>query len=1011
VRQDASDTQDSRFTGLGLSTAEPKRRIRTGPKAIVGRNQELVRLYAAIKRCSLGTGSSWLVSGTGGIGKTRLLHEVQRLSVALGFGVRWGYCVRGIETPLFPVLQLARVPLAHPDRIPKSATRKESLAHKQTGEILLLVLNELEKEAAGQPLLLLIDDLQWVDDESVKALNLLARMTSRNPILLVMATRRPYPERGSLPVESALDETLAHLRQEGTLEEIRLKPLKKTEVGELVTSLLPSLSDRNRTERVVEWAVHLSGGNPYLVIECARQLGEDTGSQEDAFGLEAPAGTGHRAGSEDPAARFGGGVGRLLSARLQGLTVREETLLRLASVVGEKFDEEPLIGVLRWPKREVRRRLRRLCDEVGVIVQLSTTPDRFSFEHALLWEYVLERVSESHYQEYSEQLGAWWEDHRPEEVETIARLFRESGKPWRALEAIRQALRLAARQRSLSLITSHLAWEREIARSHTDALRSVVNDHFEWGIWLLEEWSNEALRAMEGVKTLKLAASERRNADILQAYPLIRSNLPEAERRCAAMVRDLEGVDPRELTVIGPRLAVLQATIHAFQNRPQGEDWLVRAIHAATSGSITGYEICRAFQAAAATAVQQRHYARARRHLERGRAWARRLGLSHRPIGLVFEDLRGIVLQLEGHLSAATRLNARQYRAYAALGNLELASFSGTNLATSLVDLQDWDRAWDIATESMHLSERLDIPSCIGNCEYAQASVLAHYGDWKKALIGFRSAASMQLTRGMPAYAAVGKIAEVECLAELGQRAVAWEEARRLEANMEEIWPVFWPLVFRLQARLHELDGAKREAAAARIHALELARLYGEPATHMRLLAEVIEKDLKGGSPKTYHARKRELARLAQRAGVDPVRYLKSASNDDDLEARVPMVRLGDRSNDRATRSSGQSVEKRLPERILLYLSRLVEQYPDAETRREVPIDFTQAGIATGIGVPRASFAQALSRLTARDLVLARSRRVTGQLRSRKAYFLSERGRELARSRFWEKGRVRVGVT
>jgi tetratricopeptide (TPR) repeat protein len=120
--------------------------------------------------------------------------------------------------------------------------------------------------AAPPPLLLLIDDLQWCDPETIEWLHFLSRFDPEAR-LLVLGTARAEELEGS----PSLPELLRQLRSESRLGEIPLEPLDAAETAELAAHVADHAFDADAVTRLYRE----TEGNPLFVVETVRAGGED----------------------------------------------------------------------------------------------------------------------------------------------------------------------------------------------------------------------------------------------------------------------------------------------------------------------------------------------------------------------------------------------------------------------------------------------------------------------------------------------------------------------------------------------------------------------------------------------------------------------------------------------------------------------------------------------------------------------------------------------------------------
>ncbi|MGH3249679.1 MAG: AAA family ATPase, partial [Trebonia sp.] len=203
--------------------------ISRGP--LVGRDDELALLSRLVGGIAAGEGRAVLIEGEPGIGKSALVQAALADAVRLGCQVFWGTGSELDEAlPLQPLLDGLRV------REPSANPRRETIAGFLRGEISMdrgvdgpaMLAEQLlaltVEECAARPSILIIDDLQWADQASIRLLARLAGSVRQLPLLLV----------GVMRTVSQRDELLALRRTAGDAIWLRLAGLTKTETAELV---------------------------------------------------------------------------------------------------------------------------------------------------------------------------------------------------------------------------------------------------------------------------------------------------------------------------------------------------------------------------------------------------------------------------------------------------------------------------------------------------------------------------------------------------------------------------------------------------------------------------------------------------------------------------------------------------------------------------------------------------------------------------------------------------------
>ncbi|MEY2422182.1 MAG: hypothetical protein QOI95_2249 [Acidimicrobiaceae bacterium] len=366
-----------------VTDAEPV----SSESVFLGRRSELARLMAAVDRTRTGSGRLVLVSGEAGIGKTRLVNELvgslgPDVIVARGSGYEGGLApgfwswvqvlravceqgddglVRSSLAPHASVLhQLIPEIVGGASDIDERPTRDASrfqLYDAVTGFLLQV--------ARDQPMVVVLDDLHWVDPASLELLGFFAERLS-SAALLFIGTYRPNE------VSEALADALANLARAGVHERLELSGLALADVEELI----------RRTTRAgagsgVAAAVHgRTEGNPFFVGEVVRLLVSEN------LLAEPP----------DRAVRIPEGVRDVIRRRMARLPEQTAVLLTLAAVIGLEFDLG-LVEEAAGLEPDLAFDVVESAVVSGLIIEDPSAPGRFRFSHGLVQEAVYEEVT------------------------------------------------------------------------------------------------------------------------------------------------------------------------------------------------------------------------------------------------------------------------------------------------------------------------------------------------------------------------------------------------------------------------------------------------------------------------------------------------------------------------------------------------------------------------------------------------------------------------------------------
>ena len=222
----------------------------------VGRDDVLAELRRVVDEAAAGRGRLLLVAGEAGIGKTTMLTAAAGYAESRGARVAWGWGWPGEGAPgYWPWIQVMRaLGLDIPWPAQESGQAVRDAPASERFRLFDEVTSLLLAESRIQPLLVLLDDLQWADQPSQLMLDFLARRLPAGALAVVGSYRDTEPMPGSTPGPA-----LAALAARATV--LPLTGLGPDAVGALVAGVV---GDQRATE--VAAGVHRrTGGNPFFV--------------------------------------------------------------------------------------------------------------------------------------------------------------------------------------------------------------------------------------------------------------------------------------------------------------------------------------------------------------------------------------------------------------------------------------------------------------------------------------------------------------------------------------------------------------------------------------------------------------------------------------------------------------------------------------------------------------------------------------------------------------------------
>lgn len=243
--------------GVAGEHAPYHRRVGSTPMAaaptFVGRDREISRLgLIADGARAQRSGRIVLVLGEPGLGKTRLLEEMERRLAPLGpSSIAAAFHEAERHRPLAPFLDAAReLGLELPPASSDASADREQLFDMLATHI----RRSAEERGLG---LLSLDDAHLADPSSCELLHYVARTASRTPLVIVLACRS-----AELDDNAELGRVLVALRRRHAVEEVRLAPL----AGEAIAALVRAETPHPPLDELVRE----SAGNPLLALELAR---------------------------------------------------------------------------------------------------------------------------------------------------------------------------------------------------------------------------------------------------------------------------------------------------------------------------------------------------------------------------------------------------------------------------------------------------------------------------------------------------------------------------------------------------------------------------------------------------------------------------------------------------------------------------------------------------------------------------------------------------------------------
>ncbi len=355
---------------------------------IVGRDEELATLDRVLTDSCAGRLGLVLVEGEGGIGKTRLVRALAAGAATRGVRAMAGACLAlGTTIPYLPFAEMLRdlvrdlsdqeraallgpggeilAPLLRPDATPRT---RQGSGHSSgddsgdgSGEMARLAMFEsllrmTERLASRQPLLVILEDIQWADRATLDLVTFLARNLRAARIMLVMTVRTGGP------ASDAVAPFAAGLERHQRVERIELGPLGLEDTGRQLAGILGTQADPD----VVRQIHRRSGGNPLFAGELLAWT--RSGASRDA--------------ATSPRLRD------MVADRVGQLPAEAHGVLRLASAAGRIVDDDLLVEACGLPAPTISAGIRAAVSQGLLVPARFEGREGYAFRHDLVREAV-----------------------------------------------------------------------------------------------------------------------------------------------------------------------------------------------------------------------------------------------------------------------------------------------------------------------------------------------------------------------------------------------------------------------------------------------------------------------------------------------------------------------------------------------------------------------------------------------------------------------------------------------
>lgn len=428
--------------------------------AFVGREETIKRLRDQMKSAMKGENRRCLIVSPSGIGKTRLLTETARIAARSNFFILHGRCSQhAAQAPSAPWLQMVDQLANHLRRQP---TYREEIEKQLAGnqEEITIAMPELAKvlgwtgeaisgpdesgqervvdaftkvfsalSGDSQPVLLTIDDAQWMDDQSKRILSAVSQIAPSHMSLLVF-TR---------PVDDVQTELYQRLNAP---TQIQLESIDNTAIGQLAESMAGPLPPE-----AIEVVQQYAEGSPFMATAVLRGMVESgvLTIENKRWQIDTKKLSTFQA-AED--------AGQILSERLSQLPAAAKRLMIAAAVIGKDFNSDAATELAGMSTEQTASILQAVRKQRLVWTRPDST---ISFVHDKIRETLLKETSEDVIKKMHGDYGNHLESTSPSRVFDLAYHFDAANLHQRALPHSIKAAELARKSFSLASAESQLS--------------------------------------------------------------------------------------------------------------------------------------------------------------------------------------------------------------------------------------------------------------------------------------------------------------------------------------------------------------------------------------------------------------------------------------------------------------------------------------------------------------------------------------------------------------------------
>ena len=390
----------------------------------VGRESEMKTLRAMLQDVLVGEQRVVLISGEAGVGKSRLVEELLGDARVYDFlslksaGREEGGQLYGALIDAFHGMANLRRRMPDPVETDKFSVMEHWLQ----------LLKRLRRQ---KPIVLCLEDIQWLDELSLEFLQYVLRDPEPCPLLLCLTCRWSNLE----PLSEEIQKFIRSNEFAGVTQ-IQLENLPREEVGYLAASML---GERSIPPDALQTLFRETGGQPLFVVEAIRALVNADVVRQNV--------SGHWQWGEFPETLLSNDISEVLYRRVATLPAVQQRVLEYACVFLSDFSFELLAAIWRGDELELLDVLDDLIAE-GLLTARGEDEERYRFSQELCRHAIYDRMQDVRRRLLHREIGNALEktEHAEELTEELADHFAAAGERDKAVKYLRLSGKKALEQ-------------------------------------------------------------------------------------------------------------------------------------------------------------------------------------------------------------------------------------------------------------------------------------------------------------------------------------------------------------------------------------------------------------------------------------------------------------------------------------------------------------------------------------------------------------------------------------